>query len=208
MVQSGATPALMRPILDHSQEPARTPQVSFRAARPPPQKAAPKYNGPGTMECRIRGQGRSRTSLCFAAPAHPCALAALAHPCPSRHQHIHVHCPPQAPRLRKSPAIVLQAVRLRINIVSQVRRAHQMFTDLHRRRRYIQSPTPKIESEYACGSGLARECGAKGAHGIQTGYMGDTRSGTWLTPFSAFAGPAARVSPGCTIIPGCGGGSC
>ena len=25
--------------------------------------------------------GRSRTSLCFAAPAHPCALAALAHPC-------------------------------------------------------------------------------------------------------------------------------
>ena len=93
MVRSGATlsllssgcagtkaPALMRPILDHSQEPARTRQVSSRAAWPPPQKAAPKYNGPGTMECRIRGQGRSRTSLCFAAPAHPCALPSTGTP--------------------------------------------------------------------------------------------------------------------------------
>jgi hypothetical protein len=37
------------------------------------------------------GCGRSRTSLCFAAPVHPCTLAAHAHPCASRHRYIPVH---------------------------------------------------------------------------------------------------------------------
>ena len=47
--------------------------------------------GPPQTRLDSREVGRSRTSLCFAAPVHPCTLAAPAHPCASRHLYIHVH---------------------------------------------------------------------------------------------------------------------